>query len=305
MALKKKQHRAVALATQSIYDALVGRGVNSVLAQQVAAGLLQRPGVVLTAGGKIKYRGQRYSPAAFADSKLARLLSGETATSLNEAAIKGDPGYLQTQAQLDMERNQNLAALDQQRQRAILDYGSGAYTTNPLLAGQAEANPFSISKLLAQAYARNQQGVQTAANRAGTLFGGGVRSGLGEAERQNASQRTDATRSLVDLLSNLNTQEGAQNQAYGLGLSQASLDAQQRLIAAGLLHAAQPTPYNPTGHYHFGGFGGTGGKRHWPPPPNPPPRHGDPRPGAGGRPGPNPPPRRRSGGFIPPRPRWY
>lgn len=283
----RKRH-AASLATQGVYDALVARGINSVQAQRIAAGLLQRPGVKLTLGGMIEWKGKRYSPENFAATPLAKLLSGETAAAYNTAAITGDPGYLQAKAQLDMERQQNLAALDQQRTRGILDYGSGAYTKDPTLAAQAEANPFSISKLMALQYQRAQQSVNTAANRAGTLFGGGVTSGLSEAERVNAQQRSDAVRSLTDLLSNLGMQEGAQNQGYNLGISQATLDAQQRLLSAGLLHAATTPAYNPNGHFNYyqppnkkkkGGGGGSG----FPPPPKPPPRRG-------------------GGGRVPPRP---
>ena len=235
-----RRARVVSRALDALTQALRSGGIETGAAQRFAQLILTRPGVVI--GPKsISYKGQTYKPADFATSHLARWVTGAIAEAQNKAAIQNEPGYNQSLSELGLQRDISTSGLEEQRRRSILDYGDAGFAgADTLLGAQAAANPLSTSALLREAYARAQSQARQQANVAGTLFGGGLQSGLNEASRINASQTTESTRSLEDLLSALSRQRAQAEQIYSVGNTGALQQAQQRLLASGMIHAAAP-----------------------------------------------------------------
>ena len=226
-------------ALGGLRNALMASGLSPADSLRFARLILTRPGVVV-GPERIRYRGRRYTPEAFATSTLARYVTGRQAEARNRAAIEAEPGYMQTLAQLGLGRDLQTAGLDEQRRRAVFEFGDPAFAgADRLLGGQASANPFSTARLLAAANARQLAETRQGANRAGTLFGGGYQSGLQEAARVNAARQTEGTRGLQDLLASLGQQRSQAEQIYTVGRQGALQEAQQRLLASGALHAAR------------------------------------------------------------------
>lgn len=297
-------------AVNNVRNALTESGQTPNDALRLARILLTRPGVKLGKGGTIFYKGQAFKPAAFAQSDLARLATGATAQARNTAAIQGDPGYLQSLANLGLARDQATSGVEDQRRQALIEFGDPSFAgSDATLAGEARANPFGTSQLLQKNYQDQQSAARQLANRSGVYQGGALSSGLGEAQRQYSLQNQDATTALQQLLAQLSQQQAAAGQAYGVGKSQAQLDAYNALLASGAIHAAKPPNWS-VGSFAVKGFGrprhgagGGGGGNGIPQPPargsiptrttfpipNPPVYGGGAPPVAGGRP-PNIPP---------------
>lgn len=218
---------------------LVAGGVDEQAAARYARLVLSRPGVLI--GAKhIRYKGKGYKPAAFANTELARRITGQLAAAQNRKAILGEPGYLTDLANLTLQRELTESPLALQRRRAILEFGDPRFAgSDALLGGEASANPYSTSKLIGEAFQRQLGAVGQASNRAGTLFGGGYESGVAEAGRQRVSQEFEATRSLEDLLSSLDRQRADVGRIFDVGKSGALQMATQRLLQSGAIHAAQ------------------------------------------------------------------
>ncbi len=280
---QRNREQMIGKALSGIQNALIARGVDPGLAIQYAQRVLTRPGVAIGKGG-IHYKGQKYKPEAFASSKLADFVTGLTAEHQNQAAIQGDAGYQTDLANLTLQQQLNTAGLDEQQRRAVLDFGSPAYSQDPTLAGEAAANPFSVQRLLAQQNAQTRAGVTASANRAGTLFGGGAQSGQAQAQQQYAGAETDATQKLVDLLAGLAQQRAQAGSIFQTGQQTALQAATQRLMESGVIHAAH-APHFSIGTYnvyhpphHSQGVPGSGGLSGAPPgnafdptrPPRPP-----------------------------------
>lgn len=262
-AQRQERLRRLSLAETGIRNALIQRGIDPGLALRYSEAILRSPGVSI-GKGTITYHGKTFTPDKFASSPLADLLTGVTAQKQNQAAIMGEPGYLQDVAELGFQRDTQLASIDDQRRRSLLNFGDPRYISDPTLAAEAAANPFSLQHALALQDEQRQQAVHQAANQSGTLFGGGYQSGQAEAGRQNAASVTSATQQLQDVLSGLGQQGAGVTGAYGLGQGRALLDATQRLESQGLLHAATPPPLG-GGRFHIplttpgAGGGGRGG----------------------------------------------
>jgi hypothetical protein len=202
--------------------------------------ILSRPGVVVGRKGNIQYKGKLFTPQEFATSSLSEFVTGKKAEKQNQAAILGDPGYMSTLAQLGLGRDTGLADVADERLRSVLEFGDPNFAGDPLLAGQTSANPFSTIKLLQKQYEGEQGAVRQTANRAGTLFGGGLESGMGEAARTNALRVTEGTKTLEQLLAGLSRRSGELNQNYDIGRAGALQDTTQRLLQSGIIHAAAP-----------------------------------------------------------------
>jgi hypothetical protein len=248
---RSERHRRLNLAETGIRNALIQRGVDPGLALRYSEAILRSPGVSI-GKGEIRYRGKTFTPEAFASSPLGDLLTGITAQKQNQAAITSEPGYLQDLAELGFSRDTQLAGVDDQRRRALLNFGDPRYAQgDPTLAAEAAGNPFSLQAGLSLADQERQQAVHQVANQAGTLFGGGYQSGQLEAARQNAAGVTSATQQLQDVLAGLSQQRAGTVGAFGLGQSRALLDSTQRLESQGLLHAATPPPLTGGGRFHI------------------------------------------------------
>lgn len=274
-----QRSRNVGIAAANLANALTEqKGIDPATAQHFARVMLANPAVQIGSNGTVYFHGKPMDASAFASSPLADLVRGATSAKQNQAAILGDPGYQQQLATLQLQRELSTAGLGDQRTRAIIDFGDPGFANDPTLAGEAQANPFSTIAGLTRQNQLDNAAAQEAANRAGTYQGGGLQSGLGEAQRVNAARVTDATRSLSDLLSGLASQQAQAGQVYQLGQAQSQQDAYQRLLQSGGLHAASFTPgwqlgsfryYHPPAPPHQTGGGHVGG----PPPPPPPPRN--------------------------------
>lgn len=221
----------------TLRNSLMQRGYDPASAAHLARAILSQPGVKL--GQKlVYYKGQKFTPEAFAKTRLVDWATGDLAKRQNQSAIRGDAGYMQALAQLGLNRDTSYAGLDDQRRRAILQFGDPSFAGNDaLLGGQARSNPFSTSNLLNQQYEAQKRQAAQASNQAGTIFGGGYQSGQQGVAHQNALSQSEATQSLSDLLSSLSQQRALSGQSYGIGQQAASMDATQRLLQAGSLHA--------------------------------------------------------------------
>jgi hypothetical protein len=237
-------------AVGGVAAALMSRGADRKTALEQALLILSRPGVSI---GKdfIRYKGQKYRPGAFATTPLASYVTGATARTANKALIEGDSGYQQQLAQLEFDRATQQSTVDDQRRRALLDFGDGSFVQNdPTLAAQAAANPVSISRLLAAQHSTNLLATRNQANRYGTTYGGGLQAGLAGEQNRYSGVQTDATRSLTDLLSGLNRQQATLGQGVAMGKANALQDATNRLLSAGVLHANTP-PHLPPRRLSF------------------------------------------------------
>jgi len=253
--------------------------------------LLTRPGVTITKQG-VRYKGNRYSAADFATTPLADFVTGAKAQADNQAAIKGDPGYLADLATLGLNRDQATAGLQDQYNRAVLNYGDPSFAgNNGLLGSQAAANPFSTSALLARAYqaTQSQQANDLAAR--GLAGSGGMAAATQNTQRAYAGQLSSQVQALQDLLSTINQQRQNALSTYNVGGTTALQAAEQRLLASGQIHAAAPPTLSPgkfrVYHPPRPPRGAGGGGRSPSPYPQPPPRN----PHYGGLAAP-PPPRR-------------
>lgn len=248
-AQNQRQQQMKGAALSGIQNALIARGVDPGLAIRFAQIVLTRPGVTIAKNG-IHYKGQMYDAKAFAGSKLADFVTGLAAQQQNQAAIQGESGYQTDLANATLQQQLDTAGLDNQQRQAILNFGSPAYTQDPLLAGEAAANPFSVEALLARQRAQNQQAATGAANRAGTLFGGGAQSGSAEVGRVYAGQQADSTQQLVDLLAGLSQQRAQAGSIFDTAKQTALQNATQRLMQSGAIHAAS-APKLGIGQYHW------------------------------------------------------
>lgn len=240
-----------ARAFAGLSNAMINSGMELAEANKFARLILSRPGVVIGPHA-IKYKGKRYTPAAFAKTPLANLVTGKVAERRNRAAIEGEPGYLTDLANLQLQRELSTSTLGDQRRRAILDFGDPRFAgTDALLGGEAGANPYSTSKLLDLQHTRKLGEVRQAANRAGTLFGGGYQSGVKAENQAFGATQFDATRSLEDLLSGLDRQKAESGRIFDVGKSTALQTATQRLLSSGALRAAKPPSYKPPGRGAF------------------------------------------------------
>jgi len=232
-----------------------------------------KPLYTLGRGGSIFFRGQKYSPAQIAGSTFAQRATGAFAQKQNEAAISGDPGYLQAMANLGLSRDQSVAGLQDQQRQALIEFGDPTFAgTDAQTAAEAAVNPFSTTRLQAQQYAQQQQAARSQANRLGTAYGGGLESGLSAAQQSYAGQVQDTAAKLEALLGAINTQQAGAQQAYDVGQQQARMDAYNALLASGAIHAATP-PKWAIGTYAVKGYGGVpsgGGQAGHPPAPPPP-----------------------------------
>lgn len=262
----QRQHR-LGLALAGVQQALIARGVDPGQAMRYAQVVLSRPGVTIGRGGHVRYQGQSYKAAAFAGTKLADYVTGLQAQHQNQAAIQGDPNYQTDLANLTLQQQLSTAGLDDQQRRAILDFGSPAYTQDPLLAGEAAANPFSVEALLSRQLAQNRSQAGQAANRVGTLFGGGQVSGQAQAQRSYAGQQADATQQLVDLIAGLGQQRSQAQSIFDTGRQTSLQQTTAQLMSSGAIHAAQ-APHLQVGQYHF--LHRVPHVPHVPPPPPPP-----------------------------------
>lgn len=245
-------------AIGAVSNALVESGTSPTDSQRLAKILLTRPGVTLGKGGNIFWKGTRYDPTAFAKSDLAKLATGATAEAKNQTAIQGDPGYLQALASLGLARDQATAGLEDQRRQALIEFGDPSFAgSDATLAAEARANPFGTSQLLSKNYTDQQSAARQLANRGGVYQGGALTSGLGEAQRQYALNNQEQTTALQQLLASLAQQQAAAGQAYGVGQSQAQLDAYNALLASGAIHAAQAPNWG-VGSFAVKGYGKLG-----------------------------------------------
>ena len=230
-------------AVGQLRNALIDKGLDPNSALRFAqVALAKAQGASIGPRGQIHLKGQVYNAKDFANTPLIDFITGAKAKAANQKVLLADPTYQQNLAQLGLSRDQSLADLEAQRRSALIDFGDASFVQgDPVLAAAIRANKdFSTSALLNQAYQRQQNQVQQAAGAAGTVFGGGLQSGLGEARRVYAGNEADATRTLVDLLSNINMQRANLGQNYDLGQRGALLQAQQALTAAGVLQPATP-----------------------------------------------------------------
>jgi hypothetical protein len=281
-------------ADQSVQQAILTQNptMSGSAAMHFAQVALTRPGVRLGPGGKIFYKppgssgpGQRFAPLAFAKSQLVQQATGALASQRNQAAIQGDPQYLQTVAQLAQARDQSLAGLDDQTRQSLIEYGDPTFAgSDAATAAAASQNPFSTASLQRQNYQSNLSQEQQQANRLGVSAGGGAISGRQGVQQQYAGQVQDAITKLQQLLGATAQERAMAGQTYTQGQSQAALDAYNALLASGSIHAAKP-PAWAVGTYQIrkprgngnGGGGGNGGVGGFPPPTGP-----GPQPGGGG-----------------------
>lgn len=237
--MARRRRRIVRHAVSGLTQALVSGGLKQDEAHNFARLILSRPGIAIGPHAT-RLHGKRLTPEELAKTHLARYVTGALAEAQNRHAITSEAGYQQALAELGLQRDISTSGLSEQRRRSILDFGDPGFAgKDALLAAQARSNPLSTVNLLAQAYQRANADVRQTANRAGTLFGGGLQSGLAETGRINAAQTTEATRSLEDLLAGLGRQETQARQIYTVGRQGALMQAQNRLLAAGLYHAAK------------------------------------------------------------------
>ena len=256
-----RRRRVFQGAVTQLRNALIDRGIDPAAALRFAqVALAKQQGASIGKGGRIHFKGDVYNAADFAKTPLIDVITGAKARADNQKVLLDDPAYRQTLAELTLNRDQGISDLEAQRRTALIDFGDPAFVEgDPVLAAAVKANrDFSISGLLNTNYQRNQHDVQQAASRAGTVFGGGVHSGMLEAQRVFAGNQADATRTLTDLLSNVNMQKANYGQNYELGQRGALLQAQQALTAAGVLQPETPPSLR------SGGF-----KWFKPPPPRP------------------------------------
>jgi hypothetical protein len=202
--------------------------------------------------------------------------TGALASQRNQAAIQGDPQYLQTVAQLAQARDQSLAGLDDQTRQSLIEYGDPTFAgSDAATAAAASQNPFSTASLQRQNYQSNLSQEQQQANRLGVSAGGGAISGRQGVQQQYAGQVQDAITKLQQLLGATAQERAMAGQTYTQGQSQAALDAYNALLASGSIHAAKPPASWAVGTYQIrkprgnGGGGGGGGVK----------------PGGGGHPG--------------------
>jgi hypothetical protein len=266
-------------AVQSVQQAILTQNptMSGSAAMHFAQVALTRPGVRLGPGGKIFYKppgssgpGQRFAPLAFAKSQLVQQATGALASQRNQAAIQGDPQYLQTVAQLAQARDQSLAGLDDQTRQSLIEYGDPTFAgSDAATAAAASQNPFSTASLQRQNYQSNLSQEQQQANRLGVSAGGGAISGRQGVQQQYAGQVQDAITKLQQLLGATAQERAMAGQTYTQGQSQAALDAYNALLASGSIHAAKP-PSWAVGTYQIrkprrsggkqgGGGGGVGG----------------------------------------------
>jgi hypothetical protein len=260
-------------AVQSVQQAILTQNptMSGSAAMHFAQVALTRPGVRLGPGGKIFYKppgshgpGQRFAPLAFAKSQLVQQATGALASQRNQAAIQGDPQYLQTVAQLAQARDQSLAGLDDQTRQSLIEYGDPTFAgSDAATAAAASQNPFSTASLQRQNYQSNLSQEQQQANRLGVSAGGGAISGRQGVQQQYAGQVQDAITKLQQLLGATAQERAMAGQTYTQGQSQAALDAHNALLASGSIHAAKP-PSWAVGTYQIrkprgNGGGGNGG----------------------------------------------
>jgi hypothetical protein len=166
--------------------------------------------------------------------------TGALASQRNQAAIQGDPQYLQTVAQLAQARDQSLAGLDDQTRQSLIEYGDPTFAgSDAQTAAAASQNPFSTASLQRQNYQSNLSQEQQQANRLGVSAGGGI-SGRAGVQQQYAGQVQDAITKLQQLLGATAQERAMAGQTYTQGQSQAALDAYNALLASGSIHAAKP-----------------------------------------------------------------
>ncbi len=252
-ALRALQRQNLGRALAGLTNALTDSGLPSADAGRFASLILSRPGVAIMRDGSIRHKGQRYSAKDFATSQLADFVTGRRAQAQNKSAIEGDPGYQQELADLTLARDEAVGSFDDQRRRAILEFGDASFADDPLLGGQASANPFSTSRLMQAAYEKQAGEVRQAANRYGTLFGGGLTSGMAGASRAAAGQQTEATRSLQDLLANLAQQSAGARRSFDFGRTGSLQSATQRLLESGTIHAARAPTLKNLGYRFWNG----------------------------------------------------
>jgi hypothetical protein len=250
----KLTQAAIDRAVQNVSQALMRSDptMRGNAAVNLAKIILTRPGVKIGAGKKgfIFYQGKRFSPNAFANSKLAKLASGATAAAANQQAITSSPDYQQALATLGLNRDQSLAGLQDQQRQALIEYGDPTFAgSDAQTAAFAGANPFSTQNLMRQQYQQNLNAAAQAANRLGVAGGGGAISGQQAAQRAYAGQVQDAVTKLQQLLGQISGQEAAARQAYNIGQQQAATDAYNTLLASGY-HAAQ-APNWQVGQFHL------------------------------------------------------
>lgn len=241
-------------ALANVTLALKNGGLNQTQATHYAKILLTQPGVQIGPHSNIMYKGKTFRPDAFANSTLAKYVTGATAKATNQKAITTDPGYLQALASLGLARSDAINPLKDSERQAIIQFGDPALAGgDSVVAGAADVNPFSTIKLLGLQNTRNISNVNEASNRMGTYYGGGQVSGQNENQRQYAGNSQDAQIKMQNLLQQINQQIGSANQAYNVGQSGAQLDAYNNLLATGAIHAAHAPNLNP-GQFHYNGF---------------------------------------------------
>lgn len=264
------------LAWTNLQNALIAKGFSSHDAGQFARMALTQKGVEIGRGGRVHYKGGVYNANQFVTNPLIQYVTGAKAKAANEATIKADPNYQQALANLALTRDQQQAAITQQRSQALTDFGDPTFVQgDPALAAAAGANPFGTSQLLQNAYATQQRSVAANANQIGTNFGGGQTSGNIAAQRQFAGQQSGAVTALQNLLNGLSLQSSQLGQDYTLGSQNALVQSQQNLQQQGLLSKSAPKikfgTYNLFRAPKAGQHGG-GGPPHAPPPPRAPRR---------------------------------
>lgn len=234
------RQKAIQTALGNVRNAFIESGHGPQDALRLAHILLSRPHVVVGPGGAIRFDGKTFSPQAFTTSSLARFVTGQRAAAENRAAITGDPGYQQTLAQLALNRDTTDAGIDDARRQQLIQFGDPSLVQGDrLTAGAAQANPYSTVSLLAQQNQQQNAAARQAAARFGTTYGGGLQSGLGEAQRLYAGNMQNAYSKLQNLLSTLSNQEAAAAATYGTGQQNAYLTAYNNLLASGAIHAAR------------------------------------------------------------------
>ncbi len=220
-------------------------GLSQAQALHFANLMLTRPGVSLGQGGKIFYNGQRFAPEAFASSGLAQLATGQRAAAQNKAAITGDPNYITDMANLGLQRDQATAGLGDQQRQALIQFGDPTFSAgDQQTAAEASTNPFSTERLQAQQYQQNLGSEQAQANRLGVLQGGGAIAGKQAAQNAYAAQTQDAVTKMTQLLSQIQQEQAAAQQAYGVGQGTAYTNAYNALLASGAIHAAKPPAWS-------------------------------------------------------------
>ncbi len=224
-----------------LVNALVEKGFSGTDAQNFAKMALSQKGVSIGRRGQIHYKGDIYQSGAFANNPLVNYVTGEKAKAANKAALLADPNYQMALQQLGLARDQGNATIGQQRNQALIDFGDPSFVQgDPTLAAAVGANPFGTSQTLYHNQQSNLQGLASQANSLGVSAGGGLQSGLQQAQHVYAGNQAQATSALQNLLDNL-TQQGQQlGQNYNLGQQNALLQTQQNLAAQGLLAAHGP-----------------------------------------------------------------